>query len=311
MERLAELCDIDQMVTVDDFTTDRALRLLTETEILITGWGCPPLDADTLDQAPRLRAILHAAGSVKAHVTPHCWERAIVVSSAAAANAIPTAEYTLATVLMSGKHAFLHRERYRRDRTFVLDQAISGIGNFGVRVGVVGASRVGRRLIDLMRPFDIDVSLTDPYVEAADAAELGVRLTSLEQMLSTCDVISLHAPETAETYHMIDRDRLAMMRDGATLVNTARGGLVDTMALTAELVSGRLSAVLDVTDPEPLPPESVLFELPNVFVTPHLAGSQGNEVKRLGRSVVNELERLVNGRRLAHQVTAADIDRVA
>ncbi|WP_129663505.1 hydroxyacid dehydrogenase [Phytoactinopolyspora endophytica] len=311
MKRLAELCDIDQAVTVDDFRTDRAHRLLAETEVLITGWGCPTLDADVLDQAPRLRAILHAAGSVKTLVTPQCWERGIVVSSAATANAIPTAEYALAAVLMSGKQVFVHRERYRRDHTFVLDQALSGVGNFGARVGVVGASRVGRRLIELMRPFDLDVSLFDPYVEPADAAALGVQLTSLDQMLSTCDVISLNAPLTADTSRMIDRDRLAMMRDGATLVNTARGGLVDNTALADELVSGRLSAVLDVTDPEPLPPGSVLFDLPNVFLTPHVAGSQGNEVQRLGRSAVDELERLVNGDQLAHQVTPADLDTVA
>lgn len=311
MNRLTELCDVDPAITVNDFGAEPGLSLLAETEILISGWGCPPIDATVLDRAPKLRAILHAAGSVKGHVAPQCWDRGIAVSSAAAANAIPTAEYALAAVLMAGKQNYWHRERYRRERVFEIDQAINDVGNFGAKVGVVGASRVGRHLIELLRPFDLEVWLCDPYVGTAEATSLGVRLVDLDDMLSTCDVISLNAPETAETFQMINRERLALMRDGATLINTARGGLVDHAALLDELKSGRLSAVLDVTDPEPLPPDSALYELPNVFLTPHLAGSQGNEVQRLGQCVVDELERLTHGMDLQHQVPFDDLYRAA
>jgi phosphoglycerate dehydrogenase-like enzyme len=110
---------------------------------------------------------------------------------------------------------------------------------------------------------------------------------------------------------MLDRDRLALVPDGGVLINTSRGALVDHVALTAELVSGRLGAVLDVTEPEPLPAASPLYDLPNVFLTPHIAGSLGNELARLGRTVVDELALLNAGLRPAHQVRHSDLARSA
>ncbi|NUO36458.1 MAG: hydroxyacid dehydrogenase, partial [Dermatophilaceae bacterium] len=185
------------------------------------------------------------------------------------------------------------------------------IGNHGRRVGVVGASRIGRRLLDLLRPFDLRPSLTDPYVDEAEAAALGVPLLPLDDLLRTSHIVTLHAPSTPETRHLMGRRELALMPDGAVLINTARGALVDHDALTAELRTGRLSAILDVTDPEPLPPGSPLYDLPNVFVTPHLAGSQGNEVARLGSVVAQEADRFVRGEELAYAVDPGMLAREA
>jgi phosphoglycerate dehydrogenase-like enzyme len=125
--------------------------------------------------------------------------------------------------------------------------------------------------------------------------------------MRTNDIVSLHAPDIPETYRMLDRRRLSLMPDGAVLVNTSRGALVDPDALTDELVSGRIGAVLDVTEPEPLPADSPLYRLPNVFLTPHIAGSLGNELERLGRTVVDELALLGAGAPLAHAVRQADL----
>jgi phosphoglycerate dehydrogenase-like enzyme len=129
--------------------------------------------------------------------------------------------------------------------------------------------------------------------------------------LGRSDIVSLHAPDIPETHHMLDRARLALIRDGGVLINTARGALVDHEALTEELVSGRLRAVLDVTEPEPLPADSPLYRLPNVFLTPHIAGSLGNELQRLGTIVVEEVERLAAGLPPLHEVRHADLARVA
>ncbi len=305
-QRLGELADIDTDLVVDSFDDPRVAGRLDDLEVLITGWGCPPLDDDFLARAPKLRAVLHAAGSVKAHVGAAVWERGIVVSSAAAANAIPVAEYALGTILLAGKGVFALREHYRSGRSFTLAYIHPDVGNFGRRVGIIGASRIGRQVIELLRPFDFEISLYDPYAE-----DLGVPRVSLPELLASSDIVSIHAPSTAETHHMIDRAGLALLPDGAVLINTARGELVDTDALIGELRSGRISAVLDVTDPEPLQAGSELFDLPNVFVTPHIAGSHGNELARLGTSAVAELERLVTGRPLLHEVTLADLERVA
>jgi phosphoglycerate dehydrogenase-like enzyme len=188
---------------------------------------------------------------------------------------------------------------------------VPGIGNFGRRIGIVGASRIGRRLIELLRPFDLKASLADPYVDEAGAALLGVPLLPLDELLRTSDIVSIHAPQTRGARHLIARRELALMPAGSVLINTARGALLDHDALIDELRTERISAILDVTDPEPLPVDSPLFDLPNAFITPHLAGSQGNEVARPGLTVVEEVERLLAGRDLAHRIDHAELGRVA
>lgn len=311
MHRLQRLVRIDQAVVAERFDTDAVQAALAATEFLITGWGSPPITTEVLDAAPRLRAILHTAGSVKAHVTPACWERGLAITSAASANAVPVAEYTLAAILFAGKNVFQLRDRYHAARHFTLAEVQSGVGNYGRTVGVIGASRIGRRVIELLRPFDLDVYLFDPYVDAATAAELGVRLVDLDTLVRTCDVVSVHAPANSQTDRLVGAEQLALMRDGATLINTARGSLVDTPALIKHLEAGRLYAVLDVTEPEPLPADSALWELPNTFLTPHIAGSHGNELARMGDCIIDELERILDGRPLAHAIVASDLDRVA
>jgi phosphoglycerate dehydrogenase-like enzyme len=311
LSRLRETVEIDPTVIAEDFTDPRVREVLAEVEVLVTGWGCPRIDETVLEAAPKLRAVLHSAGSVKGFVAPAVWERGIVVSTAAAANALPVAEYTLAMILLAGKDILGRRDRLRAERVSPGWGFVPGIGNHGRRVGVIGASRIGRRVIELLSPFDLRVSLTDPYVDEAGAAAFGVPLLPLDDLLRTSDIVTVHAPDTPETHRLIDRRALSLMPDGAVLINTARGALVDHDPLIEELRAGRLSAILDVTDPEPLPADSPLLDLPNAFVTPHLAGSQGNEVARLGLAVTEEAERLAAGAELAHALDRAALEHTA
>ncbi len=311
LTRLTRAAELDPALVVQDFTDPAAADALARTEVLITGWGCPRLDATVLSTAPRLRTVLHAAGSVRSLVGEALWERGITVSSAVTGNALPVAEYTLAMILLAGKDTFTHRERFRATHSYPPPAETATTGNVGRRIGVIGASRVGRRLLELLRPFDFTVLLHDPYVRSAEAAALGAELLPLDDLLRHSDIVSLHAPDIPETYRMLDAGRLALVRDGGVLINTSRGALVDPDALTDELVSGRLHAILDVTEPEPLPAGSPLYRLPNVFLTPHIAGSLGNELERLGRIVVEELERLVAGTPPEHEVRHSDLARVA
>ncbi|MET7745572.1 hydroxyacid dehydrogenase [Streptomyces sp. NPDC005385] len=307
MARLEELVRIDSTLVVQDFSDPAARVALAEAEVLITGWGCPRIAAEALTAAPRLHTVLHAAGSVRSLIGEEAWQRGLTVSSAVQANALPVAEYTLAAILFAGKDAFSLRERFRTEHVYPDPADFAGAGNLGRRVGVIGASRVGRRVLELLRPFDFSVSLHDPYVDETEAAALGAVPLSLEELLRTSDIVSLHAPDIPQTYRMLGRNRLALIRDGGVLINTSRGALIDPEALTDELVSGRISAVLDVTEPEPLPAGSPLYRLPNVVLTPHIAGSLGNELERLGRTVVDELVRLTSGLRLAHTIRRADL----
>ncbi|MDH6699683.1 hydroxyacid dehydrogenase [Streptomyces sp. MAA16] len=311
MTRLRQTVAVDPALVVRDFADPAAAPALSDAEILITGWGSPHLDHRALAAAPRLRTVLHAAGSVRSLVGQDVWAHGITVSSAVTGNALPVAEYTLAMILLTGKDAFTQRERFRAGHTHPTPAETAHTGNVGRRVGVIGASRVGRRLLELLRPFDLTVLLHDPYVGASEAASLGAESLPLDQLLAHSDIVTLHAPDIPETHRMLDAGRLALIRDGGVLINTSRGALIDPDALTEELVSGRLSAVLDVTEPEPLPAHSPLYDLPNVFLTPHIAGSLGNELQRLGLIVTEEAERLASGGTLAHEVRVGDLGRVA
>ncbi len=312
MDRLTTLAELDPVFVVDDFTTPEAAAVLAETEVIVSSWGCPPLDEAVLAAAPRLRAVVHAAGSVKHHVTEACWERGIQVSSAAWANALPVAEYTVANVLFANKQVLRLSADYRERRApHDWQAAYPEAGNYRRTTGIVGASRIGRRVLELLRPFDLDLLLHDPYVDEAEAAALGARAVTLDELCERSDVVSVHAPELPGTRHMIDRRRLALMRDGATLVNTSRGSLIDQDALVEELVSGRLNAILDVTVPEVLPEDSPLYDLPNVLLTPHVAGSLGGELRRMAAAAADELARYANGSPFTHPVLRGDLDRTA
>lgn len=306
--RLADLVGVDPVegiAVVEDFGPAVDLG---EIEVLLTGWGCPPVTADVLDRAPRLAAIIHTAGSVKHHVTQACWDRGIVVSSAVEQNAVPVAEYTLAAILFSQKRVLEASHTHAATRGHATGaSAYTFLGNYRRTVGIIGASRIGRRVIELLGPFDFDVLLADPMIAAAEATRLGATLVELDDLMARADTVSLHAPSLPETAGMIDRRRLALMPDGSVFINTARGGLVDEAALTDELVSGRLHAVLDVTEPEPLAADSPLWDLPNVLLTPHVAGSLGGELARLIDHALDELERWIRGDEFASPVLAEQL----
>ncbi|MFD9214493.1 hydroxyacid dehydrogenase [Streptomyces sp. NPDC059544] len=312
--RLGSLVRTDPYLVAHDLADPppAVAAALAEAEVLLTCWGATPLDERVLDAAPRLRAVVHAAGSVKHHITQACWDRGVLVASAAAANALPVAEYTLAAILFANKRVLHSRHRYRELRTaHDWRRELDGAGNYGRTVGVVGASRIGRRVMELLRPFDLRVLLYDPYTDADEAARLGAEAVPLDDLCLRSDIVTVHAPEIPATRHMVDARRLSLMPDGATLINTARGSLVDTDALLPELLSGRLCAVLDVTEPEVPPADSPLYDLPNVLLTPHVAGSLGQELHRMADLALDEVERYARGRPFTEPVVPAVLNRSA
>ncbi|GAA1717127.1 hydroxyacid dehydrogenase [Isoptericola hypogeus] len=311
LERLRGVAQVEPEV-LHELGSAAARAVLARTDVLLTGWGCPPVTRDVLRHAPRLGAVVHAAGSVKGHLPDEFWDAGLPVSTAADVNAIPVAEYTVATILLANKRIWPIARRYGAERRAQDWSAlVPDAGNYRRTVGVVGASKIGRRVLGLLAPFELDLLLADPYVDEPAAASLGARLVDLDTLVAASDVVSLHAPALPKTRHLIDARRLGMMRDGATLVNTARGSLVDTAALTEAVVAGRLHAVLDVTTPELLPADSPLYDHPNVLLTPHVAGSLGGELHRLGAFAVDEVARWVRGEPFAAPVDADRLDRTA
>ena len=306
---LVELVD-ESPVDLESLPDD----VLGRVEIVLGSWGCNLLDDALLARMPKLRLFAYAAGTVKFTVTPATWDHGVVVSSAAAANAVPVAEFTFAAVVMIGKDVFRVRDALRetRGRAPVTGVGPNGeLGTLGMRVGLIGASTIGRLVIERLATLDVVVAVADPYLDDADAQRLGVTRMELDELFAWSDIVSVHAPELPSTRHLVDADRLARMHDGAWLINTARGSLVDTEAVTRECVAGRLNAFIDTPDPEPLPADSPLYDLPNVILTPHVAGSLGTELSRMGDLAVAEIRRFLAGDALEHEVRADDLDRIA
>jgi phosphoglycerate dehydrogenase-like enzyme len=307
--RISALCRLEQPVVTADLDDPALEDRLAGVEVLVTSWGAPALTAERLDRMPKLRAVFHSAGTIRALVTELFWERGIVITSAAEANAIPVAEFTYAQIVLAGKRAqYLARvpRQFRNGWRAQLDS--DRYTNYGRCIGIVGYSRIGRRVVAQLQQLDnAEVLVYDPYADPGTVARAGARLTSLDEVLRRVDVLSLHAPLLPETIGMIGARELALLRDGATVINTARGALIDTDALTRECASGRLDAILDVTEPEPLPEDSPLYDLPNVSITPHISGSLGSETLRLTDAALDELERWVKGEALTAQVTIADL----
>ena len=297
---------------IGDWSADGVDDLLAEAEVIVGHWGMPYVDESVLDRAPKLGLVTYAAGTVKWSVGEAVFDRGVRVTSGANANAEPVAEFTLATILFVNKDVFWQRDVGRDPSIASHRTAAPTVGNWNKTIGIVGASIIGRRVIELLAPFPrLRVVLYDPYVSAEEATALGVEKLELDELCAAAHVVSIHAPDIPETRGMIRAPQLAAMRDGATLVNTARGALVDTDALVAECEAGRLSAVLDVTEPEPLPDDHPLRRLPNVYLTPHLAGSQGTELGRMSEYAVEEVRRFAAGEAPMNGITKERLARLA
>lgn len=300
VDRLSAVLDLERDHVITELSSSAARRLLSGADVLIAGWGAPEIPAAL---TPRLRAVLYAGGVARTCLAdPEAHSaRGVVASNARAVNALPVAEYTLAMILLANKRARAAEWEFRETRRLPdREGEPATLGNYRRTVGIVGASQTGRRVVDLLRPFDMDVVVHSPELTPGSAAALGVRCATLEDVAAQSDVLSLHQPLLPETVGQIDARVLARLPDGATLINTARGEVVDEAALIAELRTGRIQAVLDVTAPEPPAPDSELWGLPNVVLTPHIAGSMGGELYRMGDVIVAEAERLAHGLPFAH-----------
>jgi phosphoglycerate dehydrogenase-like enzyme len=287
------------------------LPLLAEVEILLTSWGAPRLDDTFLAAARNLRAVFHAAGSIRAFTTSASWRRGIVVTCAANRNADPVAEYALGTILL-GLRGFWRFASGTRQGLGWGDHTRWVAGGYRSTVGLVSCGLIARKVLARLASYDVKCLMYDPYLSEEEALALGVELCSLEEVFSRADVVSLHTPELPETLGLITGKLIGSMKPNATFINTARGPIVREAEMIETLWRRPdLQAVLDVCDPEPPAADSPLLTLPNVVLTPHIAGSMGPECRRLGRGMVDELRRYLAGEPLLWQVSEAEAARLA
>lgn len=262
-----------------------------DVDAIVGSWGMPRMDAALLARVPQLRVLFYAAGTVKSIATDASWAHGVRITTAALANAVPTAEYAVASIVFSLKRAWESMRRLRQHQEFErLTTAVPGC--YGGTVGLLSLGKIGRLVAERLRSYDVNVLAYDPFINPVEARRLGVQLGTLEELFATADVVSCHMPLTEATHHSLGRALFASMKPGATFINTARGLLVREHELIDVLQTRPdLYAVLDVTEQEPPPPDSPLFALPNVVLTPHIAGSVGTECRRMGAMMLDEIRR--------------------
>lgn len=309
-EALARLCQLyPHVITSDDF--DQHREALRDVEVIFSTWGMPSLDDEQVAAMPALQAVFYAAGTVKPFAEPFL-RRGVTVISAWAANAVPVAEFCLGQILLSCKG-------YWRNTVFVHSahglrrhEAPIGHGAYGETIALIGGGQVGRKLIEVLKPFKLDVLLVDPYLSDEQAAELGVRLVSMEEAFRRAYVVSNHLPNLPTLKHIFNAALFASMRQGATFINTGRGAQVHEADLISVFTERPdLTALLDVTFPEPPDPTSPLHTLPNVHLSSHIAGSANDEILRMADEMIAEFQRWQAGKPLHYQVTLKMLEIMA
>lgn len=300
----------DQISTLFDLVSAEDQKdadlVLHDCSAVLTGWGSNFVFTPArLRSARSLTIVAHTAGSVKnLFPDPEAREillrREIIVYSGVEGLARNVAEATVG-LLITGMRRWPELSAAMADdsRIGIVNgaQSVPRNGRFltGATVGIVGLSTVARMTIPLLHAFDCRILAYDPFYTPEQAARLNVALAPLDDLFRQCDAVSLHAPSLPTTYHMVGASQLRLLRDGATLVNTARGSLLDHDALYEECRSGRISVALDVTDPEPLPPSSPLRSLPNVFITPHIAALGHAGLFHIGDQALQSLQLALSG----------------
>ena len=291
------------LLTSEEFMTGPAHP---EIEAVFSSWGMPCLtEAQISERLPNLRFVFYAAGTVQYFARPFL-QKGIRVFSAWAANAVPVAEFTLAQILLANKGFFQLDRRYRNEgHQAAADYAAHFDGNYHNKVGLLGAGMVGKKVIENLKPFDLEIEVFDPFLPDAAAKALGVRKTSLENIFQTCPVISNHLANNKETEGMLDYHLFSLMSPYAVFINTGRNAQVVVPGLIRAMqeAPGR-TALLDVTDPEePLPEGHPLWNVPNIIITPHRAGSQQGEIRRMGAYMTEEYQRVMAGQAPLYEVT--------
>ena len=287
----------------------------SDCDALFATWGMPALsEAELAAALPRLRAVFYAAGSVQSFARP-LLARGVEVFSAWGANAVPVAEVAVAQILLANKGFFRFRHGPKDPVAGEVERraALTYPGNLGCRIGLLGAGgRIGSLVARALRAHRVEILGYDPFLDGARAAELGVRKATLEEIFETCQTISNHLADNPATRGLLGYALFSRMLPTATFLNTGRGAQVVEPDLARALREepGR-SAVLDVTFPEPPAADSPLRALPNVLLTPHFAGSSGNEVRRMGEAMLAAFRDWRDGRPSPARVSAAMLDTMA
>ena len=307
MRKLGEL-KIYDADSYDD--KDYVRNFVAGSTVIVTTWGSPVIDKDILDACPDLKAVIHAAGSIKPVISDEFIARRIRITNSAVAIGEGVAETALGFAISACK-GFYQLNRDTSSGIWRENAFDTVIDFYDINVGVISGGYVGRHMVKLLKNFHVNIYMYDPILTAEQISAIGAEKVSLEELLTKCDVVSVHAPSIPETDNMLHKGNLCLMKDKAVLINTARGSVINEQDLIDELKTGRLFACIDVTNPEPPVEDNELRRLDNVILTPHIAGTVSNGLKRIALHACEELERLVGGEKMRTEVNLDELARLA
>ena len=311
-DRLTALTDCDGALYRKADVLAAPLKF-ADTEYIFSTWGMPSFTEEEIKTyLPALKAVFYGAGSVQGFARPFL-NSGVKVFSAWAANAVPVAEYTVAQIILAGKDFFdQSRLLAAEDRAAAVARHRGHFGNYRKRVGLIGCGMIGSLVAEMLKVYDLEVLAFDPFMSPKKAEKLGVTPCSLEELFATCSVVSNHLANNPQTQKMLTYKHFSSMLPYATFLNTGRGAQVVEEDLVRALTERPdLTAVLDVTHPEPSPAGHPFYSLPNCFMTPHIAGSLGGEVVRMAEYMVDEYEALTEGRSVRYEVTLKMLETMA
>lgn len=296
-------CEFDNVecLTKEDILISNKIKNI---EKIFSTWYMPEFTEEEVKKYfPSLKAIFYAAGTVKYFAEPFL-KNGIKVYTASKANGISVAEFVAAQIILANKGYYQAQKEYKKHLwkfSFLKARSIaeSKSGNYKTKIGIIGCGIIGSEVVRLLKSYKLDVYVYDPYLSDTNVTELGVKRTSLEEIVSTCDVISNHLPDLHSTKDFFNYSLLSKMKDNATFINSGRGNQVVERDLAKVLKKKpNACALLDVTRHEPLFPWSPLLRRKNIFITPHIAGSlSGGEFDRMVEFMVSALKDFEEGRK--------------
>lgn len=311
MEKLKQYGEVSSEL-INKSNIEKYEDFLSDCEVAFSTWGMPCFSEDEIKKyMPNLKFLFYAAGSVQAFARPFL-ECGVKVFSAFAANAVPVAEYTVSQIVLAAKGFYQGSKRYRLAFHSSCAHTQKSKGNFGIKVGLAGLGCIGSMVAERLKEYDVEVYAFDPFCSEEKAKELGVKLTDLETLFSQCHVISNHLANKAELKNVFKDRHFRLMQKYSTFINTGRGDQVSEWALAKNLIfHPSRTAVLDVLKKERLPYINPLFWCPNAIITPHIAGSMGNETHRMAYYMIEQLDKCVSGNETQYEVTKEMLSTMA
>ncbi len=289
---------------IDKSNIESHAEFLKDCEIVFSTWGMPRFTEEEIKKyMPCLKAVFYSAGTVQYFAKPFL-DCGIRVFSAFAANGVPVAEYTVSQIVLALKGYFQGAKRYKSFLPYSFVHTQNCVGAYGAKVGLIGLGAIGSLVAERLKEFDVSVFAYDPFVKEERARELGVTLCDVETIFKECDVISNHLANKKELKNIFNGKLFGLMKAHSTFINTGRGDQVNEYALAKNLFCHpSRTAVVDVLKNETAPFFSPLFWCPNAIITPHIAGSLGNETERMADYMIEQLDNYTSGKRTQYEIT--------